>query len=137
MGVIVVNTEEEFAAAIAGPTLVVVDFFATWCGPCRAIAPYLETLSKQADVVEAGVRFLKVDVDRLNTLAAECSVSAMPTFHYYMGGKKVAEVVGARQDMIKKHLDAHMAASKKAAAAAAAAPAAAEPTPAAAGAGAK
>lgn len=88
-------------------------------------------------MVEAGVRFLKVDVDRLNTLAAECSVSAMPTFHYYMGGKKVAEVVGARQDMIKKHLDAHMAASKKAAAAAAAAPAEAAPTPAAAGAGAK
>lgn len=85
------------------------------------IAPYLEKLSTQPDVVEAGVRFLKVDVDRLNTLAGQCSVSAMPTFHYYIGGKKVAEVVGARQDMIKKHLDAHMAASKKAATAAGAA----------------
>lgn len=107
---------------------------------CRSqIAPYLENLSKQPDVVEAGVRFLKVDVDRLNTLAAQCSVSAMPTFHYYMGGKKVAEVVGARQDMIKKHLDAHMAASKKAAAAApaAGAPATAAPATAPAGAGAK
>ncbi|GAB0491881.1 hypothetical protein MMPV_003136 [Pyropia vietnamensis] len=141
MGVITVNTEAEFAVAIAGPTLVVVDFFATWCGPCRAIAPYLENLSKQPDVVEAGVRFLKVDVDRLDALAAQCSVSAMPTFHFYMGGKKVAEVVGARQNMIKKHLDAHLAASKKAAAAtgagAAAAPASAAPAAAPAGAGAK
>ncbi|OSX72527.1 hypothetical protein BU14_0427s0017 [Porphyra umbilicalis] len=123
MGVIIVNTEAEFEAAIAGPTLVVVDFFATWCGPCRAIAPYLETLSKQADVVAAGVRFLKVDVDRLDKLAAKCSVSAMPTFHYYMGGKKVAEVVGARQDKIKQSLDAHMPASKMAVATAAAKPA--------------
>lgn len=80
------------------------------------------------------MRFLKVDVDRLNTLAAQCSVSAMPTFHYYMGGKKVAEVVGAREDMIKKHVGALLAASKKAAAAAAAAPAAAAPAPAGSGA---
>lgn len=85
------------------------------------------------------MRFLKVDVDRLNTLAAQCNVSAMPTFHYYMGGKKVAEVVGARQDMIRKHLEAHMAASKKAAAAAgtAAAPATGASAAAPAGAGAE
>lgn len=90
------------------------------CVVSLQIAPYLETLSKQADVVAAGVRFLKVDVDRLDKLAAKCSVSAMPTFHYYMAGKKVAEVVGARQDMIKKSLDAHMPASKTAVTAAAA-----------------
>jgi len=93
------------------------------CAVSLQIAPYLETLSKQADVVAAGVRFLKVDVDRLDKLAAKCSVSAMPTFHYYMGGKKVAEVVGARQDKIKQSLDAHMPASKMAVATAAAKPA--------------
>ena len=47
------------------------------------------------------VVFIKVDVDDASEIAAKCGISAMPTFHYYKGGEKVAEVVGADVDKIK------------------------------------
>ncbi|MCR9066797.1 MAG: thioredoxin [Cytophagales bacterium] len=76
---------------------VVVDFFATWCGPCKRIAPDLETLSE----LEQTVIFMKVDVDELEDLAAKYDVSAMPTFLFFKNGEKVADIVGANFQGIK------------------------------------
>lgn len=82
---------------------VVVDFFATWCGPCKRIAPALEKMSEEmSDVV-----FLKVDVDELQDLAAEQSVSAMPTFFFFKKGTKIHEVVGASEAKIKEGIEKH------------------------------
>ncbi len=75
---------------------VVVDFTATWCGPCKTIAPYFEELSAKFPDIE----FVKIDVDELEDLAAECGISAMPTFHVYSNGVKVAEMTGADKDKL-------------------------------------
>ncbi|KAF5747145.1 hypothetical protein HS088_TW06G01326 [Tripterygium wilfordii] len=74
--------------------LVVVDFTATWCGPCRIIAPIFSELAKKF----TNVIFLKVDVDELRTVAEEWSVEAMPTFIFLKEGKLVHKIVGARKD---------------------------------------
>jgi len=87
----------------AGDKLVVVDFFATWCGPCKMIAPHLEEMSKSmADVV-----FLKVDVDDCEDIAQEYNITAMPTFIYIKKENKVADLMGANVDKLKELVNAH------------------------------
>ena len=68
-----------------------VDFTASWCGPCKMIAPFFEELAAKYP----GVVFVKVDVDDLDEVAAECGISAMPTFQLYSNGVKVQELTGA------------------------------------------
>lgn len=88
----------------AGDDLVVLDCFATWCGPCKQIAPKVVEMSKKHEKAH----FYKIDVDELAELAAELGVRAMPTFFLFKGGEKVAEVVGANErelgDLILKHV---------------------------------
>jgi thioredoxin 1 len=75
---------------------VVIDFFATWCGPCKRIAPIFETL---ADKFYPKVQFFKVDVDESPELAEKFNISAMPTFVFLKDGKIVKRVEGA--DMVE------------------------------------
>lgn len=85
----------------AAPRLVVVDFFATWCGPCKMVAPaYAELSHRFAQVA----RFAKVDVDAAPDLAAFARVRAMPTFQVYSKGKCVLEVKGADLGRVEKEL---------------------------------
>ena len=81
----------EFKTAIAASRLTVVDFFAKWCGPCKAIAPQIETLAKQ----KPNVAFVKVDVDEAQDVAAEYRIRAMPTFMLFKGGNRVEMFEGA------------------------------------------
>ena len=84
-------TQEEFAPAISSG-IVVVDFFATRCGPCKMIAPYLEDMSeKLGDTVS----FYKVDVDEQQSIAAQQEITAMPTLKIFKDGKAVQTIVGA------------------------------------------
>ncbi|KAJ3099414.1 hypothetical protein HDU97_003204 [Phlyctochytrium planicorne] len=86
-----VATADEFKSQINSGKVVVVDFYATWCGPCRVIAPKVEEFSqKYTDAV-----FLKVDVDEVPDVAESAGIRAMPTFQIFKDGKKIAEVVGA------------------------------------------
>lgn len=105
MGVRQITTKEEWDTLLKEDKLVVVDFFATWCGPCKKIAPTIEGYSNDPEY--ADVIFAKIDVDELAEVAEECGISAMPTFHLYKGGKKVAEVVGASADKIKTAIKEH------------------------------
>mmetsp|Transcript_69995 Transcript_69995/g.196160 ORF Transcript_69995/g.196160 Transcript_69995/m.196160 type:complete len:105 (-) Transcript_69995:369-683(-) len=73
--------------------LVVVDFTASWCGPCKFIAPIFEKLAEENPEAE----FVKVDVDDADDVAAAVGIQAMPTFHFYKGGVKVDEMMGADQ----------------------------------------
>jgi thioredoxin 1 len=85
MGVTQIKSADEWKTLVEGSTEpVVVDFFATWCGPCKAISPLVEKLSDSV----TSVKFYKVDVDELSTVAADNGISAMPTFLFYKNGEK-------------------------------------------------
>ncbi|TPX37133.1 hypothetical protein SmJEL517_g01014 [Synchytrium microbalum] len=86
-----VQSADEFHTTIAGDKVVFVDFFATWCGPCKAISPIFEKLSSQFP----NAVFIKVDVDEIPDISEEAGIRAMPTFQTYKAGKKIAELVGA------------------------------------------
>lgn len=71
---------------------VLVDFFATWCGPCRALAPILTEFSKE---YAGKIEVYKVDVDAMSELAAEYDVQAMPTLMLFKEGKVIGDYTGA------------------------------------------
>lgn len=79
----------------------VVDFYATWCGPCKAIAPIFEALAEKVPEVQ----FARVDVDRAEAVAAEYGITAMPTILFFLGGEKVDTVVGANVPKIVKLIE--------------------------------
>jgi thioredoxin 1 len=70
---------------------VVIDFFATWCGPCKRIAPTFEKLAEAF----TGITFLKVDVDESGDLVNTYDVNAMPTFIFLKDGVVIKRVEGA------------------------------------------
>lgn len=82
-------------------SLVVLDCFATWCGPCKAIAPKIVEFSEQY----SNVQFYKIDVDAAGDVAQELGVRAMPTFYFFKDGEKVGEVVGANPGAIKAAIE--------------------------------
>lgn len=75
---------EQFADIIKGDTPVLVDFFATWCGPCKMMHPELEKLN---GMVGDKARILTVDIDKNQRLAAEYNVRSVPTLMIFKGGE--------------------------------------------------
>ena len=99
-------TSETFEQAIAGDKPVLVDFWATWCGPCRMIAPVIEEVAAEFD---GRAVVGKVDVDEEPGLAQRFGVMSIPTLIVLKGGKVVEQAVGARGKadvaaMISRHL---------------------------------
>ena len=94
-------TTDEFDALIAGETPVLVDFWATWCNPCRMLMPTIDAL---ADEYDGRIRIAKVDVDENPTLAARYGISTIPCLILFKNGNIVEKSVGARP----KHLLAAM-----------------------------
>ena len=89
-------TEVDFEAALveAGSALVVVDFFAEWCKPCKRIAPLLDQLASTHANRPDKIKFFKVDVDQSRELSAAQGVRSMPTIQFFRNGEKVHEIVG-------------------------------------------
>ncbi|XP_006864742.1 PREDICTED: thioredoxin [Chrysochloris asiatica] len=94
-----IESKGDFHAALssAGDKLVVVDFTATWCGPCKMIKPFYHSLSEKF----GNVVFLEVDVDDCQDVASECEVKCMPTFQFYKKGEKVGEFSGANKEKLE------------------------------------
>lgn len=86
------------------------DFWATWCGPCKAISPAFEKLAKQHEG-SAQVIFAKCDVDKAKDVAQACGITAMPTFQFFKEGKKIDEVKGADVQQLNTKIGYHSAAA--------------------------
>ncbi|XP_031110196.1 thioredoxin H1-like [Ipomoea triloba] len=84
--------------------LMVVDFTASWCGPCRLMAPFFAELARKLP----SVMFLRVDVDELPSVAADWGVEGMPTFMFLKEGRILGTVVGAKKDELQQLLAKHM-----------------------------
>ncbi|PBP23608.1 thioredoxin [Diplocarpon rosae] len=80
--------------ALKTTPLLIIDFYATWCGPCKQISPVFVRFSTQHSS-SASVIFAQIDVDKAKDVAQLCGISAMPTFQFFRAGKKVDEVKGA------------------------------------------
>ncbi|MCI6637999.1 MAG: thioredoxin [Bilifractor sp.] len=87
-----INQNEFDAEVMQAKGLVVVDMYADWCGPCKMMAPVMDSLSEDYD----DVKFVKVNVDNNPDLAAKFGVQSIPNFVFIKDGQKVDQVVGAR-----------------------------------------
>ncbi len=83
---------ETFNDIINGKGLTLVDFYATWCGPCKAMHPVLERLKEQ---MGDSIRILKLDVDRNSALAAEYGIQSVPTLMLFRSGNVLWRQSGA------------------------------------------
>ncbi len=86
-------TEGEFDTLIEGKELVLVDFWATWCGPCKMIAPLIEQLATK---YEGKIKVAKVDVDEEKGLAARYGIQSIPTIMLFQNGEILAREVGVK-----------------------------------------
>jgi thioredoxin 1 len=81
----------------------VVDFHATWCGPCKALAPTLEKLAKD---YAGKIAFYRVDIDKATQLAEQYKISAVPTLMFFKDGKLLQQTVGLQDEQeLKAMLD--------------------------------
>ncbi len=86
-------TNETFDnVVLKSPNLVMVDFWATWCGPCKIIAPVVEELAQE---YHNKVTFAKVNTDENPDLASRFNIRGIPTLIFFKDGKQVDHVVGA------------------------------------------
>ncbi len=103
----VVVNQANFNKVVAESSLpVLVDFWAEWCGPCRAVGPVVEELAKD---YAGKINFAKINVDENPTLASQYGIMSIPTIIVFRKGKLAEQVVGFRsKSELKKILDAQL-----------------------------
>ncbi|PSS16628.1 hypothetical protein M430DRAFT_28390 [Amorphotheca resinae ATCC 22711] len=101
MGVHNIANKAEFESAIKDNKIVVLDAFATWCGPCKVIAPQVVTFSEKF----TGAHFVKLDVDEVPDVAQDLGIRAMPTFIIFKDAEKVNEIVGANPKALEAAIE--------------------------------
>ncbi len=98
MTVYVLKSQTDLDNVCKSSQKVVIDFSASWCAPCKKIAPKFEELSKKY----TNIAFCKVDIDVAEDLAQLYNIDTVPTFYLLNNGKKVNTVVGANLDLLVK-----------------------------------
>jgi thioredoxin 1 len=88
-----VDDEQALTKLVEGGGVVLVDFYADWCGPCQMLEPVVETLADETDATVA-----KVDVDANQALASTFGVRGVPTLVLFADGEQVEEIVGAQPE---------------------------------------
>jgi thioredoxin 1 len=102
-----VLTEANFEETVNAGKPVMVDFWATWCGPCRAIAPMVEELSNE---YTGKATVAKCDIDNNNDIAIRFGIRSIPTLLFFKGGEVVDKLVGvATKAVIAAKIDALLA----------------------------
>ncbi|KAF2676030.1 thioredoxin-domain-containing protein [Lentithecium fluviatile CBS 122367] len=89
-----------FRTLLTSHTYLIADFYATWCPPCKAIAPIFAQLS-DTHSAPGKIAFVKVNVDEQQEVAAQYGIQAMPTFLVFREGKKIEEIKGAKPPALK------------------------------------
>ena len=88
----IVLTDSNFASEVTKYPIMLVDFWAPWCGPCRMVSPIIEQLSRE---YSGRVAFGKVNVDENQRIAASFGIQSIPTLMIFKGGKAVDLLIGA------------------------------------------
>ncbi len=98
-------TEENFdSEAMQSEIPVIVDFWATWCPPCKILAPVFEELAGE---YEGKVKFAKLNTDEARNVAQKYSIMSIPTLIVFKGGKEIERMVGALpKEALKEKIDA-------------------------------
>jgi len=97
--------DRQFSETIKTDKLVIIDLYATWCGPCKSLAPTLEELSKEN---KDSTEIVKMDIDTNPEILSSHSVRGVPTLLFYKKGKFVDQISGNQaKDVLKKLIDKH------------------------------
>jgi thioredoxin 1 len=100
-------TTDTFEVSIAGDVPVLVDFWAEWCAPCRAVAPILEEIASEKT---GRLRVVKLNVDENPDVAQRLGIMSIPTLILFAKGEERARVVGARaKEQLLRDIDPHLA----------------------------
>lgn len=99
-----VESEADFDEQLkkAGDKLVIVDFFAVWCGPCKIIAPHIR---KMAESYGSAVQFMETDVDLNKEVAERYDIRGMPTFAFFKNGVEIGRILGSDVAKVQKFIE--------------------------------
>jgi thioredoxin 1 len=86
-----VESQDHLERLVSEHDVVLVDFHADWCGPCKMLEPTVKEIAAETDAV-----VLKVDIDELQELARDEGVRSVPTLQFYQGGEQVKRVIGVQ-----------------------------------------
>lgn len=99
-----ISSNEFESEVLKSENVVLVDFYATWCGPCKTVAPILEEIAKE----DRKIKIVKVDVDKSEDISAKYNVMYIPTLVIIKDGEEVDRIVGAaKKAEIQKMIEAH------------------------------
>lgn len=98
-----IESADHLDELVAEGGVVLADFYADWCGPCKMLEPIVEELAAETDATVA-----KIDVDRLQRLAQQYRVQGVPTMYLFADGDQVEQMVGVRQkDELRSLIEQH------------------------------